>query len=133
MKKIILYSLLVLALISCTTIKEITKTEYITKVDTVKVLVPQWADSTHGFWEDTTTVTGVFIDSIKKDTILVVKYRKADTVFTAKIYPDTLYITKVDTVQINTTTLTEEPTFLEQWWWLFLIIGVIVLVIFLRR
>lgn len=120
---------ILLILVSCTTIREVTKVETRIVHDTVKVLVPGWADSTHGFWEDTSVVTGVFIDSVKHDTILVVKYRKADTVFTAKFYPDTVekVITRVDTMRI--VTQTQEPTFFENYWWIFLIAATITVII----
>ena len=123
MKYILIFILI--GLIGCSTIKESTKTEIKTKIDTVYVINPAWEDSVKAFWEDS-VATGVFLDSLQKDTVLIVQYKPAQTKFIVKKFQDTVYTTRIDTVTINTTTtLTKEPTFLEQWWWLLLIIALV--------
>jgi hypothetical protein len=133
MKTLIVIAVL---LYSCTTIKETTKTGIEIRTDTIYVINEEWEDSVKAFWEDSTTVTGIFLDSLNsRDTVLVVKYKPAETKFIVKKYLDTVLVIETDTVRITTTTLVEEPTMLEQWWWLILLVlvAVIAIIILIRR
>lgn len=133
MIKIFTYIILVLALFSCTTIKEVTKTEVQIKTDTLYVASPEYLDSVKAEWVDSLTVSGTLIDTVKGDTVVTVKYLPGKEKFIIKKYPEIITVEKIDTVVIHTTNLTEEPTFLEEWWWLFLIVGVVVIIIILKR
>lgn len=133
MWKFILFLSISVLLIGCSTVRESTATETTTKVDTIFVINPAWEDSVRAFWEDSLTVTGVFIDSLKKDTILIVQYKPAQTKFIVKKFQDTVYTTRIDTITVsNITTITKEPTFLEEWWWLILIVAVIILIFLIK-
>lgn len=131
--KFLLGFLIIIVIAGCTTIKEISKTEIQIEYDTIYVVNPAWEDSVKGFWEDSLTVVGVFLDSLSSDTTVVVKYIPGKTTFKVKYYPDTITVIEKDTVRITTTTLTEEPTFLEQYWWIFLIVAAVILIVVLKR
>ncbi len=134
MKKFLLVIIIALVFIGCGTTTHITdKTETIIKHDTIKVAVPTIEDTLQAK-VDTVVIHAEKI--VGQDTVIQIKYFPQEKKIYFKAKPDTIFIPKVDTIQINhNTEIKEEPSFWEKNFWYIIIIlaAVIVIIILIKK
>ena len=135
--------LLTLLLSACTTQKIVREVVVEERVDTIFVEVPEKIDTVKGEPETMgdfgLVFTGTVVDTTEEgriDTVVVVRFRTQDTVFTVNRMTDTLIVEKVikDTTAI--VTVTEEQSLPEKilsMWWVVVVILVLILLIFIFK
>lgn len=128
----ILYLLLLLSLLiiisSCSSTRYVDKTETVIKHDTIKVPVPIISDTLEAKIDPLNDV--IHAERINnRDTIIKVQYYPKEKKIFIRVKPDTIIVTKTDTTIVNhTTTITKEPSWLqENGKWILLILTALII------